>query len=249
MEHQSSVTYGNKYTNGYLGTDLSGSGWGNKFDFIIIHESAHEWFANNITYKDIADMWIHEGFTAYAENLFLDFHYGKKASAEYVIGTRANIKNDKPIIGHYGVNKEGSGDMYYKGANMLHTIRQLIDNDEKWRTILRGLNQIFYHKTVTTKQIENYLNENSPIDLSKIFDQYLRNREIPKLEYILKNNLLSYRWTNCVNGFNMPIKVTLSDENKWLNPTDKWKETEIIATKELLIDKNFYIENNKLTAK
>ncbi|MBT8187419.1 MAG: M1 family metallopeptidase, partial [Croceitalea sp.] len=115
MEHQSSVTYGNKYGNGYLGTDLSGSGWGLKFDFIIIHEAGHEWFANNITYKDIADMWIHEGFTAYSENLYLDYYYGKEAAADYVIGTRKNIQNDRPIIGRYNLNKRGSSDMYYKG--------------------------------------------------------------------------------------------------------------------------------------
>jgi aminopeptidase N len=131
MEHQSSITYGNKYQNGYLGRDLSGTGWGLKFDFIIIHESGHEWFANNITYKDIADMWIHEGFTAYSENLFLDYYYGKEASADYVIGTRKSIRNNKPIIGHYNVNNEGSSDMYPKGANMLHTLRQLIENDDR----------------------------------------------------------------------------------------------------------------------
>src|SRR5690606_13360966 len=145
MEHQSSVTYGNQYKKGYLGNDVSGSGWGLKFDFIIIHESGHEWFANNITYKDIADMWIHESFTSYSENLLVDYYYGKEASSEYVIGIRKNIKNDKPIIGPYYVNKEGSGDMYYKGANMLHTLRLLIEYDEKWRQRLRGLNKTFYH--------------------------------------------------------------------------------------------------------
>ncbi len=159
MEHQSSVTYGNKYQNGYLGMDLSGTGWGQKFDFIIIHEAGHEWFANNITYKDIADMWVHEGFTAYSENLYLDYHYGSEASADYVIGTRKAIMNDRPVIGDYNVNHSGSSDMYYKGANMLHTIRTLLGDDEKWRSILRGLNKDFYHQTVTTKQIEDYLIE------------------------------------------------------------------------------------------
>ncbi len=122
MEHQSSVTYGNEFKNGYLGRDLSGTGWGLKFDFIIIHEAGHEWFANNITNKDVADMWVHEGFTAYSENLYLDYHFGKDAAREYVIGTRRSIQNDKPIIGTYNVNEEGSGDMYYKGANILHMI-------------------------------------------------------------------------------------------------------------------------------
>ena len=157
MEHQSSITYGNKYMKGYLGRDVSGTGWGLKFDFIIIHEAGHEWFANNITYKDIADMWIHEGFTAYIESLYLEYHYGKKAGDEYAVGKGRNIKNDRPVIGYYNVNKEGSGDMYNKGAYMLHTLRQLIEDDGKWRMILRGLNKTFYHQTVTTKQIEDYL--------------------------------------------------------------------------------------------
>ncbi len=159
MEHQSSVTYGNKFLNGYLGRDLSGTGWGMKFDFIIIHESGHEWFANNITYKDIADMWIHESFTNYSESLFLEYYFGKEAGYTYVRGIRKNIENDKPIIGNYGVNNEGSGDMYYKGANMLHTLRQVLNDEEKWRAILRGLNATFYHQTVTTQQIESYLSE------------------------------------------------------------------------------------------
>ncbi|WP_373072250.1 M1 family metallopeptidase, partial [Zeaxanthinibacter enoshimensis] len=198
MEHQSSVTYGNEYKNGYLGRDLSGTGWGLKFDFIIIHEAGHEWFANNITYKDIADMWIHESFTAYSENLYLDYHYGKEAAAEYVVGTRANVQNDRPIIGPYGVNAEGSGDMYYKGANMLHTLRQLLEDDELWRSILRGLNEEFYHQTVTTQQIENYLSRRTGKDLSAFFDQYLRTTDIPVLQYELKGNNIRYRYTDIV---------------------------------------------------
>ncbi len=156
MEHQSSVTYGNKYGNGYLGRDLSGSGWGLRFDFIIIHEAGHEWFANNITNKDVADMWIHEGFTAYSENLYLDYHYGPIASTEYVTGTRNLIQNDRPIIGTYGVRNSGSGDMYYKGANILHTLRQLLEDDKKWRGILQKMNKEFYHKTVTSKEVEDF---------------------------------------------------------------------------------------------
>lgn len=183
MEHQSSVTYGNGYKNGYRGRDLSGTGWGLKFDFIIIHESGHEWFANNITYKDIADMWIHESFTNYSESLFVEYHYGKAAGYEYVRGLRKNILNDKPIIGNYNVNNEGSSDMYYKGANMLHTIRQIINNDDKWRSILRGMNSAFYHQTVSTKQIEDFISSEAGVDFSKVFDQYLRDVRIPTLEY------------------------------------------------------------------
>lgn len=244
MEHQSSVTYGNKYENGYLGRDLSGTGWGLLFDFIIIHESGHEWFANNITYKDIADMWVHEGFTAYSENLYLDYHFGTKASAEYVIGTRANIRNDKPIIGPYDVNTEGSGDMYYKGANILHTLRQLVEDDTLWRQMLRGLNADFYHQTVTSAQIENYLSEKSGKDLSAFFNQYLRTTMIPKLEYKMEGNEMTYRYTNIVEDFDMPIRVFVEDKEHWIFPNSEWK-TEKLEGSELVIDKNFYIDTEK----
>ncbi len=245
MEHQSSVTYGNKYQNGYLGRDLSGTGWGLKFDFIIIHESGHEWFANNITYKDIADMWVHESFTAYSENLFVDYYYGKKASAEYVIGTRKSIKNDTPIIGQYHVNSGGSGDMYYKGANMLHTIRTIINDDDKWRNILRGLNKVFYHKTVTTEQIENYIIKQSNIDLTKVFDQYLRTIKIPVFEYKINGKELSYHWSNTVEGFNMPLNIFVDKKLQQLKPNNNWQTT-TINSDSITIDNNFYININLL---
>ncbi len=241
MEHQSSVTYGNKYVNGYLGNDLSGTGWGLKFDFIIIHESGHEWFANNITYKDIADMWIHESFTAYSENLFLDYYYGKEASSAYVIGTRQGIRNDTPIIGQYEVNHEGSSDMYYKGANMLHTIRQLIEDDEKWRSILRGLNKEFYHQTVTTKQIEEYISEKTKIDLTAFFNQYLRDTRIPTLEYGFDDNGLKYRYINIVKDFDMPVRLKIDGKDQWVQPHAEWQVLKIKAD-EISIDPNFYIK-------
>ncbi|GAA3654383.1 M1 family metallopeptidase [Flavivirga jejuensis] len=247
MEHQSCVTYGNQYKKGYLGKDLSGTGWGLKFDFIIIHEAGHEWFANNITNKDVADMWIHEGFTSYSENLFLDYYYGKKASADYVIGTRRNIQNDRPLIGHYNVNAEGSADMYYKGANMLHTLRQLIEDDEKWRHILRGLNKDFYHQTVTTQQIENYLSLKTGIDLTEFFNQYLRTVKIPTLEYAIEKNELKYRWTNIVDKFDMPVQVNINGNEQWLFPISDWKtlpfESKITLFK---VDRDFYVEAKKL---
>ncbi len=247
MEHQSSVTYGNQFKNGYLGNDLSKTGWGLKFDFILIHESGHEWFANNITYKDIADMWIHESFTAYSENLYVDYHFGKKASSDYVIGTRGNIKNDSPIIGTYNVNQKGSGDMYYKGANMLHTLRQLVEDDEKWRTILRGLNTEFYHKTVTTKQIEDYISRKSGIDLTQFFDQYLRTIKIPLLEYTLKGKQLRFRYINIIGGFDMPIKVDINGTNEWLYPTADWKSKTFEKTvQSFSVDENFYIDSKKI---
>ncbi|HAT80289.1 MAG TPA: peptidase M1 [Flavobacterium sp.] len=242
MEHQSSVTYGNGFENGYRGGDLSGTGWGLKFDFIIIHESGHEWFANNITYKDIADMWIHEGFTNYSESLFVEYYYGKQAGNEYARGLRKNIQNDKPIIGKYNVNNEGSSDMYYKGANMLLTLRQILNDDEKWRSILRGLNSTFYHQTVTTKQIEDYLCQKVGLDLTPFFDQYLRDIRIPTFEYKFTNNTFSYRWTNCVSAFNMPVKVTLNGKQQWLKPQAEWTNLRQ-KTKDLKVevDKDFYI--------
>ena len=242
MEHQSSVTYGNKYMQGYLGRDLSGTGWGLKFDFIIIHESGHEWFANNITNKDIADMWIHESFTNYSENLFLDYYYGKKASSEYVIGTRKAVTNKNTIIGQYDVNNEGSGDMYYKGGNMLHTLRQLINNDEKWRSILRKMNKTFYHQTVTSVQIEAFLSTETGFNLTAFFNQYLRDIRIPTLEYSIKNKVLSYKWTNVVDAFKMPIKVTINDKVQWIYPTEKLKKMDLESeNSEIKVDPNFYI--------
>ena len=247
MEHQSSVTYGNQYKKGYLGRDLSGTGWGLKFDYIIIHEAGHEWFANNITYKDIADMWVHEGFTTYSENLFIDYHYGKEAASDYVIGTRKNIKNDSPIIGTYDVNQRGSGDMYAKGANILHTLRQVVSDDEKWRQILRGLNKDFYHQTVTTNQIEDYVTEKSGIDLSKIFDQYLRTTNIPVFEYKLKEGgKLAYRYTNVVEGFEMPLEI-IGKIGHTLKPTAVWQTKLLTATiQDIVADRNNYVESKQL---
>ncbi len=243
MEHQSSITYGNGYRNGYGFRDVSGTGWGLNFDFILIHESGHEWFANNVTYKDMADMWVHEGFTAYSEGLYLDYHYGKDAASEYVIGTRQNIRNDKPIIGPYGVNKSGSGDMYSKGANLLHTIRTLIDNDETWRNILRGLNKDFYHQTVTTQQIEAYITKHAEKDLKPIFDQYLRHTEIPTLVLTVNNGTLSYQWQNCIDSFDMSVLISINGKKTKLNPTTTMKEMNIDQNVKCEIESNpnYYI--------
>ncbi len=244
MEHQSSVTYGNNYANGYLGRDLSGSGWGDKFDYIIIHESAHEWFANNITNDDVADMWIQEGFTTYAENLFVDYHFGKKASSEYVLGQRKLIRNDRPIIGIYGVNNEGSGDMYFKGANILNSLRYIIDDDEKWRKILRGIGRTFYHQTVSSAIIENYISEQSGLDLKAFFDQYLRTTKVPKLEYRIEENMVHFRYTNIENGFNAPVDVNINGTIQRILPTEKWKELSFGKNiNNFVVNPNFYIKS------
>ncbi|WP_035464098.1 M1 family metallopeptidase [Algoriphagus vanfongensis] len=247
MEHQSAVTYGNKFENGYLGRDLSGTGWGMKFDFIIIHESGHEWFANNITYKDVADMWIHESFTNYSESLFLDYFYGKEAGQEYVRGTRMNIQNQSPIIGTYGVNRSGSGDMYYKGGNMLNTLREILNDDEKWRIILRGLNKEFYHQTVTTEQVEGYIAQQMGVDLKPFFDQYLRETSIPTFEYYYSDDqTLMYRWNNCIQSFDMPVDVTIGAEKTRLSPGTDWKELKVSGKKELVADPDYYVSTLKM---
>ncbi len=249
MEHQSAVAYGNHYKNGYLGRDRSQTGHGLLWDFIIVHESAHEWFGNSITMKDAADMWIHESFATYAEGLFTECQQGKQAGAEYTIGQRKLIRNDVPIIGAYGVNHEGSGDMYDKGANMLLTIRQLVDDDARWRGILRGLGKTFWHQTVTTKQIENYISRQSGMDLSKVFDEYLRTTRIPTLEYKLEGQKLSYRWTDVVPGFAMPVKVTTSTGSySWVRPTEKWKTMAVKLSRpeDFRVDENFYVNAKDL---
>lgn len=242
MEHQSSVTYGNGFQKGYRGMDLSGTGWGLKWDYIIVHESGHEWFANNITYKDIADMWIHEGFTMYSECLFVEKFYGKEAGAEYSRGVRFNISNQTPIIGNYGVNSEGSNDMYNKGNALLHTLRQVVNNDEYWRAMLRGLNKEFYHQTVTTKQVEDYMAKSLNLNLTKFFDQYLRDTRIPTLEYFVKGGNLTYRWSNCIRGFDMPVKVWIDGKEKVLKATTR-PQTEVLGAQpsSVKVDPNFYV--------
>jgi aminopeptidase N len=247
MEHQSSVTYGNNYQNGYRGRDLSGTGWGLKFDFIIIHESGHEWFANNITNKDIADMWIHESFTAYSESLFLEYYYGKKAGQEYVRGTRKNILNDRPIIGTYHVNQSGSGDMYYKGANMLNTLRTQLNNDTLWREILIGLNKKFYHRTVNTEEIESFLCSKSKLDLNVFFDQYLRTTKVPVLEYQIEENTLSYRYTNALDGFNLPIVLEINGIKTEIAPKKDWTSRSIQEPiKAIDFDPNYFVKYLKI---
>jgi len=224
MEHQSGTAYGNHFMNGYLGHDLSGTGWGLKWDFIIVHESGHEWFGNNITSKDLADMWIHESFTNYSESLFVEQRYGKRAGQEYVNGTRSRILNDSPIIGVYGVNKEGSGDMYYKGGNMLNIIRTIINDDEKWRSILRGLNKTFYHQTVTYDDIVNYITEKAGIDLKPVFEQYLKTTHLPILEFMFMHGKLNCRWIADAKNFNMPVRVRIKGgEYQFIKPGTEFR--------------------------
>ncbi|MFC4690822.1 M1 family metallopeptidase [Dokdonia genika] len=246
MEHQSSVTYGNRFKNGYLGRDLSGTGEGLKFDFIIIHEAGHEWFANNITNKDVADMWIHEGFTSYSENLYLDYHFGKESAATYTIGTRDKIRNDRPMIGTYNVDKEGSGDMYYKGANILLTLRTIAQDDDLWRATLRGLSKEFYHQTTTTAAVENYIANALNLDLTPFFNQYLREKDIPTFEYKIDKKEMHYRFNNTIQGFTMPLRIKINEKYIWLEPTDIWQCLDVPkGTSTVQIDRNMYVDIRK----
>ena len=224
MEHQSGIAYGNKYQNGYLGRDRSATGWGDKWDFIIIHESGHEWFGNNITSKDIADMWVHESFTTYSESLFVESRFGKQAGQEYLHGLRRIIQNDGPIIGPYGVNKEGSSDMYDKGANLLNMLRTALNDDAKWRAILRGLSRTFYHQTVTGQQVMDYINKESGHDFSPVFAQYLQHASLPVLEMRLEKNQLLGRWVAAAPGFDLPVRLRVKGGAYQLVPlTAKWQ--------------------------
>lgn len=242
MEHQSAVAYGNQYKMGYLGMDRSGTGVGLLFDFIIVHESGHEWFGNNITAKDIADNWIHEGFTTYSETLFTECLFGKEKAFEYTLGQWKNISNSRPVIGNYGVHQEGSGDEYEKGAAVIHTIRKIMSNDERFRQLLRALNRDFYHKTVTSSEIENYISQFAGYDFSPLFNQYLRTTKIPKLTYRLKKNKLQYRFEDAVEGFTLPLGIQGKKTKAILHPSPEWKEIKWKDGYGFEIDKNFLIQ-------
>lgn len=235
MEHQSAVSYGNGYRFGYRGKDPSGYGWGSKFDFIIIHESGHEWFGNNITTNDLADMWIHEGFTNYSETLFTEYHYGKKAGNEYNYGIRKGIRNDKPIIPDYGVNAQGSGDMYPKASNMIHAIRHSMDNDVLFRQLLQGLNKTFYHKTVNATDVEAYISKKAGYNYGPVFQQYITTTQVPQLDYYLENDSLFYRYSNCVAGFNLPVVMSNGTTRLRFIPAEKWQSLRITPQQAALV--------------
>ncbi len=250
MEHQSAVAYGNHYRPGYGGRDDSGTGWGMKWDFIIVHESGHEWFGNNITTKDLADMWVHEGFTNYSETLYTEYRFGEAAGNAYNAGIRQRIRNDVPIIPAYDVNAQGSGDMYPKASNMIHAIRHSIGNDNVFRQILRGLGTTFYHQTVTTKQIEDYISKASGYNYGKVFDQYLRSTQIPNLQFYFSQDhkTLYYRWTNCVKGFDLPLMLKDDSAIFKITPGEEWKSTQLSEKQASLFNKDAIIAMYYITA-
>ena len=246
MEHQSAVAYGNGYRNGYHGIDLSGTGWGLRWDFIIVHESAHEWFGNSLTSADLADMWVHESFANYAEGLYTECEDGPAAGSAYTLGSRKRVTNDQPIVGTFGVNDEGSGDMYYKGGNMLHTIRQIVGNDSTWRDILRGLNATFRHQIVTGEQVRQYISSRAGHDLSKVFAQYLTTTQIPVFEYTRGDSSLAYHWANVVPGFDMPLRVVVAPgDSLRLQPTEAWQTTMVprdpADSGRVMVDARYYV--------
>jgi aminopeptidase N len=245
MEHQSAVSYGNWYQNGYRKRESSGTGIGFEFDFIIVHESAHEWWGNNITAKDNADMWVHESFANYAEGIYTECLLGKDAASRYIVGNRRGIRNDRPIIPTaYGVNDQGSGDMYPKGGEMLHTIRQIVGNDEKWRGILVGLNTTFRHQTVMGKQVEDYISKAAGTNLGKVFDQYLRTTMVPTFEYRIVGDSLAYRWATVIPGFDMQLEVTLADSAYTvIRPKETWQRARLRLANpaELRVKPDYYV--------
>lgn len=243
MEHQSAVAYGNKFSHGYLGRDLSESGWGLKWDFIIVHEAAHEWFGNSITAADAADMWIHEAFATYAEVLYIEDRWGYQAGVDYLVGRRGGIENLEPMMGPYGLNKEGSGDMYPKGANLIHMIRQIINDEGKFKSAMLEMNKKFFHKEINATDVLNFWNSYSPVDLTSVFDQYLKQRSLPVLNYVVekkgRKDLIRYRWEGCIPGFTMPVKVETRKKTQWIYPGTEFQET-LLKRKFKTISREFY---------
>lgn len=247
MEHQSAVAYGNKYVKGYLGSDRSQTGIGLLFDYIIIHESGHEWFGNSITSKDSADMWIHEGFTCYTESVYVECQYGYDKGQQYINGCKKNIENTSPIIGPYGVNEEGSTDMYEKGALFINTLRHIVNNDDKWWKTLLKYSETFRHKIIDTETVVSFFNKETGMELTPIFNQYLRQAAIPVLELKKTKGKLAIRWKADEAKFNMPVDIRINGNKKRIYPVAVWKTTKFkiksLKKVEVLSD-DFYIDVN-----
>ena len=247
MEHQSAISYGNKYINGYFGIDRSGTGIGLLFDYIIIHESGHEWFGNSITSKDSADMWIHEGFTCYTEAVYVECQYGYDKGQLYINGLKRNIENLAPIIGPYGVNKEGSTDMYEKGSLMLNTLRHIVNDDIKWWKLFLKYSETFRNKIIDNQTVINFFNKETRMNLTPVFNQYLKHTTIPKLEYRKTKGKLQYRWKADETKFNMPVDIKIKSKKYRLYPTNTWNTSKYKINKledvEVLTN-DFYIDVN-----
>ncbi|MBL0308330.1 MAG: M1 family metallopeptidase [Bacteroidetes bacterium] len=254
MEHQGAIAYGNKYLTGYAGRDFSRIGL--DFDYIIIHESGHEWWGNSVSCKDIADMWIHEGFCTYSEAIYVECLFGKDTAMRYINAKKTSVGNKNPVVGIYGVNEEGDGDMYAKGMLMLNTIRHIINKDGLWWSIVKGISDTaFKYKTTDYQEITNYISKKSGINLAPVFEQYLKQANIPVLEYKLKKTKhgeyeLSYRWQVDVKNFRMPFVISYSaGQEKRINGSDEWQTTSIKLKKDTQLkvnDELMYIDVKKL---
>ena len=233
MEHQSAVTYGNRFANGYLERDWTGVGVSTKFDFIIIHESAHEWFGNSVTASDVADEWIHEGWGTYLENVYVEHMFGYDDALRYVNGYKSKVRNREPVVTTPGVNRTPSQDMYFKGALFIHTLRSVIADDSRWWPLLRGFYQRFKYRNITTDDVVSYFNEKTGRNLTPLFDQYLRHADVPTLDLVfLEGGQLMYRWHADVDAFAMPIKVGRKDHWQTITPTTAWQTMTTPLTRE-----------------
>jgi aminopeptidase N len=230
MEHQSAVAYGNGFENGYFKRDWTGVGISLRFDFIIIHESGHEWFGNAVSAADPSDMWIHEGWTTYLECLYCEYHYGKADALKYTNGLKSHVNNRQPILGQRGVNRNPPQDQYFKGALFINTLRSVVDDDKKWWAILRKFYQTFKYKNILTEDVVRFFNANTGMNLTPMFDQYLRHVDIPTLELKFSKNSVAYRWIADESAFAMPIKVGTRDHWQTIKPTTKWQAMPIDLT-------------------
>lgn len=225
MEHQSAVTYGNHFTNGYYGRDWTGVGISPRFDFIIIHESGHEWFGNAISARDVSDMWIHEGWDTYAESLYVEYLYGKPDAIRYINGLKSKVENKAPILTTRNTGEQPTEDQYFKGGLFLNTLRSVIDDDPKWFALVHDYYQTFKYKTILTEDVVGFFNQHTGLDLTPEFNQYLRHAALPMLElhYDPAVSRVSYRWKTDVDPFRMPVKV--GDPAHWqtLTPTTDWQ--------------------------
>lgn len=238
MEHQSAVTYGNHFTNGYLGRDWTGVGISPKFDFIIIHESAHEWFGNSINAADVSDMWIHEAWATYLESLYVEYRWGKDAALRYLNGYKSKIRNQRPIVGQRGVLNNPPEDQYFKGALFINTLRSVVNDDPRWFTLLHNFYQHFKYHSIMTEDVAAYFNQETGMNLTPIFNQYLRHTAIPTLELKFNSGegMVEYRWKVDEPDFAMPVRVGSSaePEDQWqiIHATTEWQTMKTPLTKD-----------------
>ena len=224
MEHQSAVTYGNRFANGYLERDWTGVGVSPKFDFIIIHESGHEWFGNAVSAADVSDMWIQEGWTTYLENVYVEALFGYDDALKYVNGYKTKVQNKQPIITARGLHRTPPQDMYFKGALFLNTLRNVVNDDARWWRMLREMFDHFKYQNIMTEDLVRFFNQKFGADLTPIFDQYLRHVALPVLELKFDTaGTVAYRWQVDVPAFAMPIRVGTKAKWQVIRPTADWQ--------------------------